>query len=135
MLGLLPVLVHGGCPTGADWIADKIWRSWQWEPEVVLADWDSCGSGCPQREHRKKRLAGDDKHHPGTLDTWCPGAGPRRNRLMIASGLDVLLAFPREDGKRSGTSNCMARAEQAGIRVVTPDRWEATGLPVEQGVG
>ncbi len=54
---------------------------------------------------------------------------------MIASGLDVLLAFPREDGKRSGTSNCMARAEQAGIRVVTPDRWEATGLPVEQGVG
>lgn len=123
MLGLTPVLIHGGCPTGADWMADKIWRSWRWVPEVHPADWDSCGRGCPSKPHRKARLE-NDKHHPGTLADWCPGAGPRRNRHMISLGMDVLLAFPSGNNPYSGTRNCMLRAEKADIRVVPPEHWE-----------
>ena len=119
--GLRPVLIHGNCPTGADHLADRIWRSWQWVPEVYDADWDSCGRGCPRKPHRVKRWP-EDRHHPGTLDDWCPKAGPRRNQRMIDSGLDVLLAFPL--GERSGTQNCIRLAERAGIPVPPLDQWE-----------
>lgn len=119
-LGLHPVLIHGNCPTGADRIADRIWRDWRWEPEIHNADWDSCGPTCPNRPHRVKRWSGD-RHHPGTLEDWCPGAGPRRNQRMIETGLDILLAFPL--GERSGTQNCIRQARQAGILVSLPDQW------------
>lgn len=121
--GLRPVLVVGDCPTGADWIAAKLWRGWQWEPEVHYAKWDLCGPGCPSKPHRVKRWP-EDKHHPGTLEDWCPHAGPRRNRALVRSGLDVLLAFPMGDRERSGTRNCISRAEEAGVPVVYPPRWE-----------
>lgn len=123
LAGRRPVMVNGGCPTGADWIANKIWRSWKWEPEIHPADWDNCGPECPSTVHRKKRWP-DDKHHPGTSDTWCPKAGPRRNLYMVSLGMEVLLAFPSDGPTRSGTWSCIHRARQAGVRVVLPDRWD-----------
>lgn len=120
--GLRPVLVVGDCPTGADWIATRTWRSWKWEPNIFYADWDNCTSACPKTEHRKKKKM-NDRHHPGLLDTYCPKAGPRRNERMVASGLDVLLAFPGDGPMRSGTWHCINVAAGMGVEVVKPDRW------------
>lgn len=92
-----PVLVHGGCPTGADAIADEVWRDLMTrytsldEPEVHAADWRSEGRA----------------------------AGPKRNARMVALGADVVLAFPI--GKSPGTRGCMALARKAGIPVVDYD--------------
>jgi hypothetical protein len=122
--GLRPVLGVGDCPTGADWIAAWTWRSWQWEPQVFYAEWDLRVAGaCPEREHRKKKRPGD-RHHPGLLDTYCPLAGPRRNRRLVGWGLDVLLAFPEGSSRVSGTWQCVRVAEGAGVRVVFPERWQ-----------
>jgi len=106
--GLL--LVHGGCPTGADQIADRVWRRWMpsfprlLEPEVHRANWGHCTPECPLG-HRKQRGAG----------TYCPLAGFRRNAEMAALGAYICLAFPL--GESPGTRNCMMLAEKAGIPV------------------
>lgn len=102
-------LVHGGCPTGADAIADRIWRRWMpafprlIEPEIHEADWGHCTSDCPLG-HRKQRGGGT---------YYCPLAGFRRNAAMVDLGAYVCLAFPL--GESPGTRDCMARAEKAGI--------------------
>lgn len=81
------VVVHGGCPTGADRLA------WEWASrvdvpvEVFAADWDRHG----------------------------PAAGPLRNQAMVDAGAVVALAFPL--GRSAGTRDCMRRAERAGIPV------------------
>lgn len=107
------VVVHGGCPEGGDHLADLIW----WEcfglpTETWPAAWDDCGPGCPADPHRKPRKR-NDRLHPGTLDTWCPVAGPRRNRAMVESRLDrcfaVYSAFSR------GSRGCATLARRAGI--------------------
>lgn len=92
-----PVLVHGGCPTGADAIADEVWRDLMTrytsldEPEVHPADWRSEGRA----------------------------AGPKRNARMVALGAAVCLAFPL--GESRGTRGCMALARKAGIPVIDYD--------------
>lgn len=121
--GLRPVLVVGDCPTGADWIATRTWRSWKWEPEVFYADWDNCTLACPKVEHRKKKKR-NDRHHPGASETYCPKAGPRRNVALVGSGLDVLLAFPMDGPMRSGTWHCINVARGVGLEPVLPDRWQ-----------
>jgi len=59
------ILVHGGCDSGADQIANRLWRSWGGRVEVHPADW-SLGLG----------------------------GGPIRNRHMVKKGADVALMFP-----------------------------------------
>jgi hypothetical protein len=81
------VVVHGGCPTGADSIAGAVARGHGWPVEVWPADW--------------ARLS--------------RAAGPRRNAEMVAAGAAVCLAFPL--GRSAGTRDCMRRAERAGIPV------------------
>ena len=76
------VVVHGGCPTGADAFAEQ----WCWErgvvQEVYPADWNL---------GRK--------------------AGPLRNKQMVDDGADLVLAFVR-DGSRgaSGTVELARKA-------------------------
>jgi hypothetical protein len=118
-------VVHGGCPTGADWIASD-WVANMHEAEMGdniteeahPADWDHCTDTCPQAHRKAKRP--DDAVHPGVCSDYCPSAGPRRNRELIALGPDRCLAFIR-NGSR-GASHTAVLAEKAGIPV---SRWTA----------
>lgn len=102
------LLVHGGCPTGADAIAGRIWRRWMTtfprliEPEVHEAKWGHCADACPLG-HRRQRGGG----------TYCPLAGFRRNAEMVDLGAYTCLAFPL--GASPGTRHCMRLVEAAGI--------------------
>lgn len=98
------VLVHGACPNGADNLADRIAERCGIEREPHPADWDNCGTDCPQRIHRKIRANGT---------TYCPLAGPRRNRHMVELGADEALVFIT--GRSWGTADCLRRIKTAGI--------------------
>lgn len=55
------------------------------------------------------------ERHPADWDRHGPGAGPVRNREMVAAGADVCLAFPRPSS--AGTWDCVRKAAHAGIPV------------------
>lgn len=100
------VIVHGHCPTGADYFADMLaWRLGV-QPERHPADWSgACREECPP-DHRRYRNG----------RTYCPKAGHYRNQDMVNLGADVVLAFQR-NGSR-GTQDCIDRALAAGLKVV-----------------
>lgn len=113
------VLVHGACPSGADALAAE-WAHRNGVPtEPHPADWDRCAQECPAHPHRIRKRPGD-VDHPGVVDTYCPGAGPRRNKAMVDLGATVCLAF-LAPGSR-GTRNCLKLARKAGIKTQT---WSA----------
>lgn len=109
------VLVHGDCPDGFDALADAwaVARGVEREPHAAV--WDSCAWDC-RAGHRRWKRAGDTAH-PGMLADYCPGAGPRRNGLMVRLGAEVCVAAPV--GRSLGTRGCMRLARAAGIRVQT----------------
>ncbi|MER7908266.1 SLOG family protein [Streptomyces sp. NPDC096068] len=91
------IIVHGGCSSGADRMAD---------------DWARTYGAMPER------------HPAQDFGPW-PGAGLRRDRYMVGLGADLVLAFigpcssPRcrrpEPHPSHGASGCADMAEQAGI--------------------
>ena len=81
------VIVTGGCPTGADRMAEEWAHRAGVEVEVWLADWAAYGRA----------------------------AGPIRNGRMVAAGARYCLAFPLQGSR--GTEDCIRRAEAAGIPV------------------
>ncbi len=87
-------IIHGGCETGADRIADEVAKELGLRTEVHPARWDEEGRG----------------------------AGPLRNQRMVDEGADFCLAF-RQPGPSRGTDDCVRRAKAAGIevRMVEPD--------------
>ena len=89
-------VVHGGCPTGADAIAE------QWVRVAALA-------GLPVRRIEYK----------ADWDRLGKSAGPIRNARMVSDGADVVLAFPL--GQSRGTRNTMKLAATAGIPVRSVD--------------
>lgn len=121
-----PIIVrHGACPgetsadqAASDWI-NEIGHLYGITEDPMPADWDHCADNCPPgRAHRRRKKPGD-VFHPGELDDYCPGAGPRRNAAMvIKSPLPTwMLAFPEPGQPNYGTNNCARIAEQAGITV------------------
>lgn len=95
-LGALPsgtTIVHGGCPKGADWLADDAAFELGLPVNVYDADWNKGGRS----------------------------AGPRRNQQMVDDGADLCIAF-RQPGRSNGTDDCIRRAKAAGIevRVIEP---------------
>jgi hypothetical protein len=103
--GPRPVLViHGACPSGADWHADH------------YARWLR-GKGC----------AIDVEQHPAEAHGRWPRCGPIRNRHMVQLGADIALAFigsctstrcrQPDPHPSHGASGCADLAEAAGITV------------------
>ncbi len=88
------VLVHGGCPTGADKIADRYWQSLALPVEVYPAEWQKYGKS----------------------------AGQVRNQAMVNSKPDIVLGF-LVAGSR-GTADCLRRARGADltVRVIQPGK-------------
>ena len=101
-------VVHGDCPQGADAIA----KQWAIDNHVfhhaVPADWSGpCTPSCPPTPHRRRSRHGE----------YCPLAGHHRNQLMVDMGIDLVLAFHRNNSR--GTADCIRRAKAAGIPVHT----------------
>ncbi|GAX59001.1 hypothetical protein SO3561_10576 [Streptomyces olivochromogenes] len=99
-------VVHGDCPTGADAIA----KQWAIDNGVFHhgfpANWSGpCTPACPSTPHRKMSRHGE----------YCPLAGHYRNQLMVDMGVDLVLAFSRNNSR--GTADCISRAKTAGIPV------------------
>lgn len=82
-------IIHGGCPRGADRIADIFASQHKLRTEVYEAQW---------REFKKS-------------------AGYRRNKLMVDKGADVCLAFIRDNSP--GSTGCRELAKRAGIATET----------------
>jgi hypothetical protein len=85
------VLVHGACPTGADYAA----HHWY--------------------EMAGQELGCHEVRYPADWDQFGTRAGPIRNKQMIEAGADLVLAFPLPEG--SGTQHTMDLARAAGIPV------------------
>jgi hypothetical protein len=81
------VLVSGGCPRGADRLAEQVWGEWGGQVEQWRADWSRHGRA----------------------------AGFRRNAAMVAAGADICLAFIR-DGS-AGATHTAELAAASGIAI------------------
>jgi len=88
------VIVHGGCPSGADAIANDFGlyvEPGEWELEVHRADWGRTGKA----------------------------AGPIRNQFMVDTRPDFVLAFPL--GGSRGTRDCIRRAQVARLPMIVTE--------------
>lgn len=89
------LLVHGGCPTGADDMAEN-WASDRGiNTEIHRAAWARLGKA----------------------------AGPLRNSEMVNLGANYCVGFPHPDKPSYGTRDCMTKAKKRGIQtwVIGPD--------------
>lgn len=109
-----PVTVIHGAAEGADTVADECAEASELPTKSYAADWDNCTWRC-RPGHRRKRQDGT---------TYCPSAGPRRNRQMLEEGQpDVVIAFvdkPLEES--SGTNNMVELASAAGVTTFVVER-------------
>jgi hypothetical protein len=55
--------------------------------------------------------------YPADWDKYGPAAGPIRNRQMLDTGVDLVIAFRVEGVPSTGTDDCTAEAKRRGIEV------------------
>lgn len=115
-------LWHGDA-AGADRLAAEMAREdFGWKAVPLPAEWENCsdvpvpGSGPCTPEHRKVRANGSA--------TYCPLAGFRRNqqmvdRLTFEIGRKVVVGFPIPVLGSRGTIDCLTRALNAGLPIVS----------------
>jgi hypothetical protein len=83
------VVIHGGA-NGADKMAGYVAKKLGLTVEVFEADWVRYGRA----------------------------AGPVRNKAMLDSGIDMVVAFHENIEQSKGTKNMMSQARKAGIKVL-----------------
>lgn len=96
-------VIHGGAK-GADAMAGRYAIEAGWNVDPRPADWANCAPDC-KPGHRRVGKAGE----------YCPTAGHRRNKTMVDSRPDIVLAFCRDHS--SGTKNCVELAHAAGLLI------------------
>lgn len=103
------VLVHGDCERGDRQIAG-IWKSLGGVDDPMPAKWSECDWDCPHATHRKIRRS--------TGEEYCPGAGHRRDRAMVETAPDRVLAFLDPASRTRGAFRTAEMAEAAGIPTI-----------------
>lgn len=96
-MGGMVTLIHGGA-AGADTFAARIAKQRGWAIEEHPAQWTTHTDKCPD-------------WHWGLPK--CKMAGHRRNAEMVNSGVDICLAFIKDNS--SGATGCADLARRAGI--------------------
>lgn len=82
------VIVSGNCPTGADWMCERLAFDYGFTVE----------------------------RHPAEWKRWGKQAGFMRNEQMVARGADICFAFIKDKSK--GATHCSEFARNAGIPTV-----------------
>lgn len=106
-MSLLPAdatLVHGAA-RGADKLCAEWWKTQGRPDDPHPAPWDApCTDLCQPNHRRTNRLGA----------SYCPAAGVYRNAEMVESGLDLLVAFPGNEG----TLDMIRRCKAASVPIV-----------------
>lgn len=100
-------IVTGGCPTGADRMAEAFVEG--------KGDWRE---GCSSFNALNLGITLTLEIHYADWAKHGPAAGPIRNQEMVDAGADICLAFPLDDSK--GTIDCLRRTTEAGIPIELP---------------
>lgn len=87
---LAPITIVEGCARGADSMAERL-------ATMVYGI--------------------DLEHHPANWDALGKPAGPIRNTEMLASGIDLCLAFHKDLKRSKGTLDMVEKCLRAGIEV------------------
>jgi hypothetical protein len=82
------LLIHGGCPTGADFMAENWAEDRGIQTEIYRAEWARLGKA----------------------------AGPLRNTEMVRAGADYCIGFPLVGARSVGTLDCLRKAMRAKIQ-------------------
>lgn len=116
--GASGVRVIVGDAVGGDTIAARFADLQGWPVEVYAAKWRECGPDCPPPDDHLR-------HSLKYGGEYCPEAGLRRNREMVAAGADLCLAFMRPCNRADhadrpvhpthGSAHCAGLAETSGI--------------------
>jgi hypothetical protein len=83
--------------------------------KITVIHGDACGADAHARNFCKVYEVAEEKH-PADWKSFGKAAGPIRNSVMIATGADVVLAFPRNAGR--GTMDCVMKARAKEIPVI-----------------
>lgn len=85
--------------------------------EITLVHGDARGADRMSERLLRYRVQFYIERYPADWEKHGKRAGPIRNQEMVDLGADVCLAFFKNGAVNRGTSDCVRRAEKAGIPV------------------
>jgi hypothetical protein len=101
------VVVHGNCDPG-DVHFKRMWNRLGGKDDPWDADWPTCAPTC-RPGHRKVNRRSEE---------YCPTAGHRRDKEMVESAPDRVMAFLDPKSRTKGAITTAQRAVDAGIPTV-----------------